>query len=180
MVHSAYDSVELVRGCPAKIEVAGVHSSKILVGCYDGSLRIYAPEHLTSPSSPAESSDRSSTYEQEIRREAYALERTVSGFWKRAPVAMEVCRSRDLLLSLSEWIAFHRLPNLETLAAIGKTKGANVYSWDDRRGFLCVGRQKKVGIYRLDGKFTSFKRELCSLTDHVCANVRCMKIQEHA
>ncbi|MQL86964.1 hypothetical protein Taro_019497 [Colocasia esculenta] len=150
MVHSAYDSVELVRGCPAKIEVAGVHNLKLLVGCSDGSLRIYGSESITSPS-PAESSERSAAYEQEIRREPYVLERTVSGFWKRAPVAMEVCRSRDLLLSLSEWIAFHRLPNLETLAAIGKTKGANVYSWDDRRGFLCVGRQKKVGIYRLDG-----------------------------
>lgn len=80
----------------------------------------------------------------------------MTGFWKKAPVAMEVCRSRDLLLSLSEWIAVHRLPNLETVVAIGKTKGVNVYSWDDRRGFLAVGRQKRVGIYRLDGNFSLF------------------------
>lgn len=26
-----------------------------------------------------------------------------------------------------------------------------MYSWDDGRGFLCVGRQKRLGIYRLDG-----------------------------
>lgn len=64
---------------------------------------------------------------------------------------MEVSQSRDLLLSLSEWVAVHRLPSLESLVAIGKTKGANVYSWDDGRGFLCVGRQKRVIIYRLDG-----------------------------
>lgn len=154
MVHSAYDSVEVVRGCPSKIEVAGVHGSKILTGCSDCSLRIYAP---ASPSSPAsDTSGRSAPYEKELQRESYVLERTVSGFWKKGPVAMEVSRSRDLLLSLSEWIAFHRLPNLETVAAIGKTKGANVYSWDDQRGFLCVGRQKKVGIFRFDGKFYFF------------------------
>lgn len=64
---------------------------------------------------------------------------------------MEVSHSRDLLLSLSEWVAVHRLPRLESLVAIGKTKGANVFSWDDRRGFLCVGKQKRVIIYRLDG-----------------------------
>jgi tetratricopeptide (TPR) repeat protein len=66
-------------------------------------------------------------------------------------VAMEVLGSRELLLSLSESIAFHRLPNLETLAVITKAKGANEYSWDDRRGFLCFSRQKRVCIFRHDG-----------------------------
>uniref|UniRef100_A0A2N9H3L4 Uncharacterized protein n=1 Tax=Fagus sylvatica TaxID=28930 RepID=A0A2N9H3L4_FAGSY len=55
---------------------------------------------------------------------------------------MEVLESRELLLSLSESIAFHRLPSLETNAVITKAKGANVYSWDDRRGFLCFARKK--------------------------------------
>ncbi|KAK6924356.1 Vacuolar sorting protein 39/Transforming growth factor beta receptor-associated domain 1 [Dillenia turbinata] len=64
---------------------------------------------------------------------------------------MEVSVSRDLLLSLSESIAFHRLPNLETIAVITKAKGANVYSWDDRRGYLCFARQKRVCIFRHDG-----------------------------
>lgn len=140
MVHSAYDSVELVKSCPAKIETVAVYDSKLIVGCSDCSLRIYAP-----PS--GDDGDG------EIRRGLYELEKTVTGFWKKAPVAMEVCRSRDLLLSLSEWIAVHRLPNLETVVAIAKTKGGNVFTWDDRRGFLAVGRQKRVGIYRLDGKF---------------------------
>nr|CAD1843860.1 unnamed protein product [Ananas comosus var. bracteatus] len=87
----------------------------------------------------------------EIRRDSYALERAIPGFWRRPPLAMEVSASRDLLLSLSEWVALHRLPSLETLVAVAKTKGASVYSWDDRRGLLCVGRQKRVAIYRLDG-----------------------------
>lgn len=152
MVHSAYDSIELVNNCPSKIEIVASYSSKLLVGCSDCSLRIYAP--------PSDSGDDAGGGDGEIKQEVYELERTVAGFWKKAPLAMEVCRSRDLMLSLSEWIALHRLPNLETVVAIGKTKGANVYSWDDRRGFLAVGRQKRVGIYRLDGKLSSFYRFL--------------------
>ncbi|XP_072972128.1 vacuolar sorting protein 39 [Typha angustifolia] len=147
MVHTAYDSVELLKGSPARIDTIASYASKLLLGCSNGSLLIYSPSSATISSDDV----AASSPDAEIRREAYALERSVSGFWKRAPVAMEVCRSRDLLLSLSEWIALHRLPNLETVVAVGRTKGANIYSWDDRRGFLCVGRQKRVGIYRLDG-----------------------------
>ncbi|XP_039124470.1 vacuolar sorting protein 39 isoform X1 [Dioscorea cayenensis subsp. rotundata] len=146
MVHSAYDSVELVKACPARIDAVVSYGPKLLLGCSDGSLRIYSPASLYDESPTAAGASDS-----EIRRETYTAERNLSGFWKRAPLAMEVCRSRDLLLSLSEWVALHRLPNLETVVAVGKTKGANIYSWDDRRGFLCVGRQKRVGIYRLDG-----------------------------
>lgn len=152
MVHSAYDLAELVKGCNAKIESFASYGSKILVGCSDGSLRIYAPaSSLSTTAVLSGGDDATPPFDSDIRREPYAQERAMPGFWKRAPVAMEVCRSRELLLSLSEWIAFHRLPNLETVVAIAKTKGANVYCWDDRRGCLCVGRQKKVGIYRLDG-----------------------------
>ncbi|RWR97692.1 vam6/Vps39-like protein [Cinnamomum micranthum f. kanehirae] len=57
----------------------------------------------------------------------------------------------NLLLSLSETITFHRLPNLELVAVVSKSKGANAYAWDDRRGVLCFGRQKRVGIFRLEG-----------------------------
>jgi hypothetical protein len=140
MVHTAYDTTELVKGCQSRIDAVASHSGKLLLGCSDCCLRIYAP-----PSVPNDPSDH------EIRRDSYTLERSVNSFWRRAPTAMEVSHSRDLLLSLSEWVAVHRLPSLESLVAIGKTKGANVFSWDDRRGFLCVGRQKRVIIYRLDG-----------------------------
>lgn len=34
---------------------------------------------------------------------------------------------------------------------ITKAKGANAYSWDDRRGLLCFARQKRVCIFRHDG-----------------------------
>ncbi|OAY77566.1 Vam6/Vps39-like protein [Ananas comosus] len=153
MVHSAYDSVELLRGCPARIDAVASYASKLLLGCSDSSLRIYSPRSLSSSddasaSSAAAAADAAAA---EIRRDSYALERAIPGFWRRPPLAMEVSASRDLLLSLSEWVALHRLPSLETLVAVAKTKGASVYSWDDRRGLLCVGRQKRVAIYRLDG-----------------------------
>lgn len=45
--------------------------------------------------------------------------------------------------SLSESIAFDIFRNLKTLAVISKAKGTNVYSWEDRRGFLCFARQKR-------------------------------------
>ena len=72
--------------------------------------------------------------------------------WRRAPSAMEASASRDLLLSLSEWVALHRLPGLETVAVVSKTKGANVFAWDDQRGLIAVGRQKRLTVFRLDGE----------------------------
>ncbi|XP_077225169.1 vacuolar sorting protein 39 [Tasmannia lanceolata] len=144
MVHSAYDSVELVKNSPTKIESVGSYGSKLLLGCIDGSLRIYAPESdQSSPSDPVQTLA-------DIRKEPYVLEKTIVGFSKKPMISMEVLLSRDLLLSMSELITFHRLPNLEAVAVISKSKGANVYAWDDRRGYLCFGRQKRVGIFRHD------------------------------
>ncbi|XWS42054.1 hypothetical protein CRYUN_Cryun17cG0135800 [Craigia yunnanensis] len=144
MVHSAYDSFELLNDCPTKIDAIESYGSKLLLGCSDGSLRIYGSDSSGVDRSPA--SDQHA-----LRKEPFALERTVAGFSKKALLSMEVFESRELLLSLSESIAFHRLPNLETIAVITKAKGANVYSWDDRRGFLCFARQKRVCIFRHDG-----------------------------
>lgn len=148
MVHSAYDSFELLNNCPTKIDAIESYGSNLLVACSDGSLRVYGPESSVSGQSPP-----SDFHNQKLglQQERYVLERTVNGFSRRQMLSMEVLVSRELLLSLSESIAFHRLPNLETLAVITKAKGANVYSWDDKRGFLCFGRQKRVCIFRHDG-----------------------------
>ncbi|KAF5463988.1 hypothetical protein F2P56_014106 [Juglans regia] len=148
MVHSAYDSFELLNNCPFKIDAVESYGSKLLLGCSDGSLKIYVPEYSVSDRSPP--SDYH-LHAHELRKEPYALERNFSGFSRKPLLAMEVLESRELLLSLSESIAFHKLPNLETNAVITKAKGANVYSWDDRRGFLCFARQKRVCIFRHDG-----------------------------
>lgn len=149
-MHTAFDSLELLKGCPTKIDAVESYGSNLLVACADGSLRIYGPESSTSSADRSPPSDRRSKT-LELKREPYVLERTVNGFSKRPMLAMEVLGSRELLLSLSESISFHKLPNLETLAVITKAKGANAYSWDDRRGFLCFARQKRVCIFRHDG-----------------------------
>ncbi|KAJ8532273.1 hypothetical protein K7X08_012196 [Anisodus acutangulus] len=148
MVHSAYDSFELLNNCPTKIDAIESYGSNLLISCSDGSLRVYGPESSVSSQSPPSDYHSQTTG---LQQQRYVLERTVNGFSRRQMLAMEVLVSRELLLSLSESIAFHRLPNLETLAVITKAKGANVYSWDDKRGFLCFGRQKRVCIFRHDG-----------------------------
>ncbi|KAL6273943.1 hypothetical protein ACE6H2_024635 [Prunus campanulata] len=146
MVHSAYDSLELISDCPTKIEAIESYGPKLLLGCSDGSLKIYAPDSSSSDRSPP-----SDYHAHKLHQEPYTLERNLSGFSKKPLVSMEVLESRELLLSLSESIAFHGLPNLGTIAVITKAKGANVFSWDDRRGFLCFARQKRVCIFRHDG-----------------------------
>ncbi|KAH9332094.1 hypothetical protein KI387_004202, partial [Taxus chinensis] len=155
MVHSAYDSFQIVKGCPAKIESVGLWGCRVLVGCIDGSLRIYAPESLSVNSSNNNnissrriSSDGGSDI---MEAEPYVLEKTLIGFCKKAVICMDVLQSRSLLLSLSDAITLHRLPGLEVVVYIGKTKGSSSYAWDDKRGFLCVNKQKKLLIYRYDG-----------------------------
>ncbi len=49
-------------------------------------------------------------------------------------------------------VNLHRLPGLETVAVIGKTNGANLFAWDDRRGLLAVGCWKRLTIFRLDNE----------------------------
>ncbi|KAK8694693.1 hypothetical protein V6N13_072240 [Hibiscus sabdariffa] len=160
MVHNAYDSFQLLTGCPTKIDAIESYGSKLLLGCSDGSLRIYG-------SDPSDA-DRPPSDPHALRKELYALERTVAGFSKKPLISMEVLESRELLLSLSESIAFHRLPNLETIAVITKAKGANVYSWDDRRGFLCFARQKRVCIFRHDDTVKSMS--WCG--ENICLGIR--------
>ncbi|KAL5990834.1 hypothetical protein ACLOJK_011739 [Asimina triloba] len=142
MVHSAYDCIELLKNPPAKISAVASYGSDLLVGCSDGSLRIYTPRSQQSPPSDSHLAG--------IQRDAYVLEKTVTGFSKKPLISMTVSRSRDILLSLSETVAAHRLPNIEAIAVVPKAKGANLYAWDDRRGFLCFGRQKRVGIFRYE------------------------------
>ena len=148
MVHSAYDSFELLNSCPTKIDAVESYGSSLLVACSDGSLRVYGPESSVPGQSPPADYHNQNLG---LQQERYVLERTVNGFSRRQMLAMEVLISRELLLSLSESIALHRLPDLETLSVITKAKGANVYSWDDKRGLLCFGRQKRVCIYKHDG-----------------------------
>ncbi|KAK9066891.1 hypothetical protein SSX86_014215 [Deinandra increscens subsp. villosa] len=179
MVHTAFDSIELLNDCPKKINAIEYYASNLLVACSDGSLRIYAPESANlSPSSDLFSQNNNL----ELKKELYVLQRTVNGFSKKQVLAMEVLASIGLLLSLSESIVIHRLPNLETLAVISKAKGANLYSWDDRRGFLCFARQKRVCIFRHNGGrgFVEVKefgvpdtvKSMCWCGENICMGIK--------
>ncbi|KAH9606456.1 hypothetical protein KSS87_002854 [Heliosperma pusillum] len=140
MVHSAYDTIELISDTPSKIDTVESHSSNLFLACSDGSLRIYQPDSNSSDN-PSDS----------LAKQPYALDKTLTNFSKRPILSLQVLPSHDLLFSLSESISVHNLPSLETSAVISKAKGANVYSWDDRRGFLCFARQRRVFIFRHDG-----------------------------
>ncbi|KAI3726490.1 hypothetical protein L1987_66287 [Smallanthus sonchifolius] len=177
MVHTAYDSIELLNDCPKKINAVQYYGSNLLVACSDGSLRIYASESANrSPSSDLFSQTLG------LKKELYVLERTVNGFSKKQVLALEVLASLGLLLSLSESIVFHRLPNLETLAVISKAKGANLYAWDDKRGFLCFARQKRVCIFRHNGGrgFVEVKefgvpdtvKSMCWCGENICIGIK--------
>ncbi|CAN6469973.1 unnamed protein product [Victoria cruziana] len=152
MVHTAYDSFQILRGVPSRIESVAAWNSKLLFACADGSLRVYSlPSDRLTVGGPTPSRDEPPSY---------VLERTVPSFSRKGiSVSILSLGSRNLLLSLTDAIAFHRLPSLEAAASLSKTKGANSYDWDDRRGFLCVGRQRKVIIYRHEGgkDFTEVK-----------------------
>jgi len=178
MVHNAYDLNQLVKVCPAKIESVGSWGCRLLFGCIDGSLRIYVPESMSRQNIPSD--DRDGIVG--IITEAYVLERTVVGFAKKAVMSMDVLHSRRLLLSLSDAITLHRLPEFEVVAYIGKTKGASLYAWDDKRGFLCVNKQKKLFIYRYDGsrEFVEVKefpvpdvvKSMAWCGDNLCLGIR--------
>ncbi|XP_074308893.1 vacuolar sorting protein 39 [Silene latifolia] len=143
MVHSAYDTIELISDNPSKIDAVESHASKLFLACSDGSLRIYSPD-----SSSAAAADH---YDDALAKQPYALAKTVTNFSKRPILSLQVLPSHDLLCSLSESISFYNLPSLEIATVIPKAKGANVYCWDDRRGFLCFARQRRVFILRYDG-----------------------------
>ncbi|PWA81788.1 citron homology (CNH) domain protein [Artemisia annua] len=97
-------------------------------------------------------------------------------------LAMKVLASCELLLSLSETIVIHRLPNLETQEVFAKAKGANVCAWDDVRGFLCFARQKRVCVFRHNGErgFVEVKeygvpdvvKSMCWCGENICMGIR--------
>nr|XP_043618228.1 vacuolar sorting protein 39-like [Erigeron canadensis] len=183
MVHTAYDSIQILNDCPKKINAVEFHGSNLLIACSDGSLRIYGSESLSrSQSSSSSSSPDHISQSLDLKKGLYVLERTVNGFSKKQVLAIKVLDSVGLLLSLSESIVFHRFPNLETVAVISKAKGANLYAWDGNRGFLCFARQKRVCIYRHNGGrgFVEVKdfgvpdvvKSMCWSGENICMGIR--------
>ncbi|KAL2632858.1 hypothetical protein R1flu_004337 [Riccia fluitans] len=149
MVHNAFDSRQILRDCPARIESVGLWGPRLLLGCIDGSLRIYAPEE-TVEVLPSDS---------EVTVPTYTLKDTRIGFAKKAVTHMDVLQSRGLLVTLSDAVAIHTLPEFEVVSYLTKTKGAAMYCWDEDRGLLAVAKLKRIFVYRYDGSrgFTETK-----------------------
>lgn len=142
MVHNAFDPVQILKDCPVKIDSVGLWGSRLLVGCMDGSLRMYVPEFMDDPASFKEA---------DLSAAKYILKDTRIGFAKKAVTSMNVLQSRNLLISLSDAVAIHSLPEFDLVAYLTKTKGANLYAWDEQRGMLCVAIAKKLFIYKYGG-----------------------------
>ncbi len=143
MVHNAFDLVQILKDCPVKIDSVGLWGSRLLVGCMDGSLRMYVPEFMDNPAD--------SFNEADLLAASYVLKDTRIGFAKKAVTSMNVLQSKNLLISLSDAVAIHSLPEFDVVAYLTKTRGANLYAWDEQRGMLCVANAKKLFVYRYDG-----------------------------
>jgi hypothetical protein len=76
MVHSADDFFELLSNYPIQIDAVELYGSKLLLGCSDGSLKIYAPKSSGSDRPPPPDYH---VQAQELRNEPDALERNMSG-----------------------------------------------------------------------------------------------------
>lgn len=67
MVHNAFDVVQILKDCPVKIESVGLWGSRLLVGCMDGSVRMYVPEFLDNPASFTEADLSAASYTSTLR-----------------------------------------------------------------------------------------------------------------
>ncbi|CAM6117042.1 unnamed protein product [Calypogeia fissa] len=173
MVHNAFDCVQVLKDCPVKIESVGIWGARIVLGCIDGSLRIYAPEDYPSDAllpydseSSSNATNSASSSSAAAFVPSYVHRDTRVGFAKKAVTSMNVLQSRGLLISLSDAVAIHTLPDFEVVSYCTKTKGATLYAWDGDRGYLAVAKQKRIFVYRYDGN-----REFVEIKDLAAPDV---------
>ncbi|XP_028553740.1 pollen-specific leucine-rich repeat extensin-like protein 1 [Dendrobium catenatum] len=107
------------------------------LSCSDGSLQIFAPTSVFRSLLPQQPGDEGlQPSDSDIKREPYALERGDVGVLERAAGDDGGVRSRYLLCPSSS--ASHPpAPQLETVVAIAKLRGANVTAGRSR-GLLCM------------------------------------------
>lgn len=149
MGRNAYDVKELVKACPVKIESVTFWGSRLLIGCIDGSLRIYTPQSDDSDPSQAENhADPAHTIK---KTDTFVLNNTLIGFSKKPITSMTVVQPKNLLITLSDAVVIHKLPGFDTVAYLTESKGASLYAWDDKQGLLCVAKQRRLLIYQHNG-----------------------------
>ena len=80
---------------------------------------------------------------------------THSGFAKKPVLQLTAVGgaqlSTNLLISLTDGVSLHTLPNVSVHSVLTRTRGASAYRWraDDRR--RCVACRKKLLVYKWDG-----------------------------
>eukprot|EP00250_Pteridium_aquilinum_P027633 c3535_g1_i1 orf=204-3350(-) len=153
MVHIAYDVKELVKAYPVKIESVTCWGSRLLVSCIDGSLRIYTPQSdgADAPQTEDEKQDHADPPPIIKKTDTFSLSKTLIGFSKKPITSMTVVQPKNLLITLSDTVVVHKLPGFETVAYLANSKGASLYAWDEKQGFLCVVKQKRLLIYQHNG-----------------------------
>ena len=132
MVHVAFDVVALIKSCSAPIESITLWGTTLYAGCNDGALREFVPSGSGEP---------------------YQLKETKIGFARKAITQLDVSSSKKFLFFLSDGVGVRHLPELDPLAPTlrNKTRGANLYSWNEERGLLGVALRKKLLIFKYDG-----------------------------
>eukprot|EP00850_Spirogloea_muscicola_P003570 SM000014S00358 [mRNA] locus=s14:921867:927396:+ [translate_table: standard] len=80
-----------------------------------------------------------------------AASRTVTGFATKAVVQLDVVDPDGLLLHLADGVGLHALPGLEAaVQQLDETRGAYMYAWDGHASRLCVVKDRRLLLYKLD------------------------------
>eukprot|EP00897_Mesotaenium_endlicherianum_P007921 jgi/Mesen1/7157/ME000037S06517 len=182
MVHNAFDVVPVLQNCSSKIESTGLWGSNLLVGCYDGSFRVYAPDGLD-PYRP-HFNDSTEPGQQPLGKNLpdYKLKKSRIGFGKKAISGIEVLQSRSLLITLSDGIYVHTLPELDLVVQLTKSRGSTLYAWEEEYGLLCAVNKRRLLFYRYDGRRAFAELRDMSVPDLVrtlawCGDVLCVGLQ---
>ena len=137
------------------VESLTVFRDRLLAGCTDGSLLVFADGDGGSPPRFVEGIPDGGNAPARAGGPLRLIE-THPGFAKKPVLQLTAIGgsaqpSADLLLSLTDGVSLHTLPNVRAHSSLARTRGASAYRWraDDRR--LCVACRKRLLVYKWDG-----------------------------
>eukprot|EP00850_Spirogloea_muscicola_P003912 SM000016S01900 [mRNA] locus=s16:432517:439919:- [translate_table: standard] len=231
MGHAVFEAAIAVRGCGGTVTSAALWRGTVLVGCSDGSLRVFPAPAAAAAGEPSDGTDhhrgallppsaaagpepetpaphesgtatppRQRSLRAALRDGLRAFKRgdqakdrqppppppplsdagqppplpqpssssaaachNVTGFATKAVVQLDVVDPDGLLLHLADGVGLHALPGLEAAAEqLDETRGAYMYAWDGHAGRLCVVKDRRLLLYKLDcsgRRFTDFHEQ---------------------
>ncbi|KAF3542810.1 hypothetical protein DY000_02009378, partial [Brassica cretica] len=150
------------RSSSSTIDALESYGSKLLAGCYDGSLRIYSPQSSSSSEltrrqwfttlttrSSSSTIDALESYGSKLLAGCY--DGSLRIYSPQSSSSSELRQEPYVLETTVSGFSKKPIVSMKTVAVVTKAKGANAYAWDDGRGFLCFSRQKRVCIFKHDG-----------------------------